>query len=703
LNHNYTATEISRALGRKRQSVQRSLRNAAPPSSRRRVQGNEAHTWALNDLPADLFDILKEKAVINNSPVDQLLSSPQPVWQPPIPLSEISDRQLTQARLLKQAFHRALYQLRKPGVAKQEAIKVGLADYTAIFGRSISEGQWCRKLQLILDRDGGAQNWQRLELYLPRRIARKPIAKVFQARCNRIAFGHLLDLVAQFADPAQPTREEMALFWSAIFDTLEDRTNAQRPRNYVQQALLNFLEKQCPWLSENRSSLERLFRQKHKRWRESDGDPNALIDGRKHSGNQRAPQLTEGDLNQLLARALERNSVSRAWRECLAEGLLSEPVTEHYTQTANPSHVPHKVRKVLQPDFDNLQDWKRGPRQARLNGAYINRDPNGIASGDWYQADDATLPVYYYDEYPDGSVSKPIRGQFLAMIDCRSWMILGFALISERYYSAFHIRNLITRVGEEHGLSRQGFYFENGLWKTAKLLKGRNDELPWSETELGLRALGLRFRHAQLPRGKVIERVFGALQSRLEGDPGYVGRDEKNDTFDRMQRKLSLIRRGNAHPGEHLWSKDRWIERLTELCQEYNDEPQYGKYHQGCSPKEVYERCFTTPLIKLDADTRFLLATNKIPVTVGRNGISFQYGKQRFTYKNAHTGRFRGKRVIAYFNPECSEFLTFTDPSGNERYTVEREVSVPAMDAPQAVLNRALQQNAEHDLYRRVL
>jgi len=39
-------------------------------------------------------------------------------------------------------------------------------------------------------------------------------------------------------------------------------------------------------------------------------------------------------------------------------------------------------------------------------------------------------------------------------------------------------------------------------------------------------------RHAKLPRGKVIERVFGLLQNYLESEPGYAGRDETHDKFE---------------------------------------------------------------------------------------------------------------------------------------------------------------------------
>jgi hypothetical protein len=48
-----------------------------------------------------------------------------------------------------------------------------------------------------------------------------------------------------------------------------------------------------------------------------------------------------------------------------------------------------------------LRDIHHGPRTAKLNGAYINRNWDHVAAGDWYQADDITLNSYFYA--PDGN------------------------------------------------------------------------------------------------------------------------------------------------------------------------------------------------------------------------------------------------------------------------------------------------------------
>ena len=97
------------------------------------------------------------------------------------------------------------------------------------------------------------------------------------------------------------------------------------------------------------------------------------------------------------------------------------------------------------------------------------------------------------------------------------------------------------------------------MWRTARLLHGRADEINWHQTEMGLRGLGLQFRHAKLPRGKVIERVFGLLQNYLESEPGYAGRDERHDKFERVQEQISLVRRGKADPDDFFLSEAEYL------------------------------------------------------------------------------------------------------------------------------------------------
>ena len=366
--------------------------------------------------------------------------------------------------------------------------------------------------------------------------------------------------------------------------------------------------------------------------------------------------------------------------------------------------MPGRIRKLIANKVKILRDHHHGPRRAKLNGAYINRDPSTFHSGDWFQADDCTLPNYYYTESDEGF--QLVRGQFLAMCDVRTTFILGYVLIPQRNYTAHHIRNLTTVVADRYGLPRRGFYYENGMWKTARLLHGRRDEIDWFQTEMGLRGLGLQFCHAKLPRGKVIERVFGLLQNHLESVPGYAGRDERHDKFERVQEQLSLVRRGKAQPEDFFLSEAEYLQRLGVIVDRYNNERQEGKYCPGLSPKEAFEKFHgEEPRVRLGPSSRHLLATHKMRVRSGRNGISFRFGKEQFTYKSFETGKLRGEELIVWFNVEnpCVISVTNLSEDPHTLFTVEREIKVPGMDAPPEVLEAALAQNEAHEAYRKGL
>ena len=224
-----------------------------------------------------------------------------------------------------------------------------------------------------------------------------------------------------------------------------------------------------------------------------------------------------------------------------------------------------------------------GPREHQLRGAYNSRDYSNFFAGDSYQADDATCPVYYWEADPGNGV-RIIRGQLLLMIDERSRLALGFALHSENNYNARIIRSLITRVHDAYGLPRKRFYFERGIWKSSRILTG-GDELSLNHTELGLLEFGVKFVHAKLPRGKVIERVIGLHQNAMDGLPGYVGRDEINDKFERVQEQKRLCESGRVDPSQFFMSKAQWESELMRICEAYNAERQQGIL-SGLSPVE---------------------------------------------------------------------------------------------------------------------
>jgi hypothetical protein len=298
-----------------------------------------------------------------------------------------------------------------------------------------------------------------------------------------------------------------------------------------------------------------------------------------------------------------------------------------------------------------------------------------------------------------------MRGQVLLMIDVRSTCILSFAMLDQRHYTSHSIRTLITRTCDAYGLPRQGFYFEKGIWQSSRLLKGdRNasdDELTWTESEGGLRDLGLKFRHSKLPRSKPVERVIGQIQNLMDGGPGDAGRDEMKKPFERFLERKRLVESGKARPEEYFLSWEQAEANLARACEECNDARNDGQMTCGLTPQQAWQKFQTSPLVRLSGQARYLLACHKKPVKVTRNGIRMKFGKKAFIYHDENTGRYEGQIVLAWFNPELPEVLSVTDMHRENCFTVEASQDIDAMNAPADVLALEMARVDGHNGYAR--
>ena len=700
----FTAAQIAVALHRSKRSVLDTLEQSRP-AGMKIIRGNQARAWSIKQLPEKLRTSLEDIASQWQLTIDVLLASPPRLWLPPYPLSKLSREAIERASLLQRALGPTLGRLNDTGLNATKFELLAVEDYRRAFGRGVSTRHWRRLFRRTLNRDGGAENWGRLEIYLDESPVRRP---ELRKRTPFIPadFRPMQELISSFANPAFPTELERTCLWIYAFEHCECETERFGKPRAVKRATLKFLFESASFLGKSEKGIKLQFDRKLKRWINGGRVPAAIADARRKNPGRPAPKFSKEEEHALIAKSLRSGGgLAQAWRESREKGFSNARVSQHYTSTpASKSYVPGRVRKLIANKIKILRDHHRGPRRAKLNGAYINRDPSTFNAGDWFQADDCTLPNYYYTESDEGFAL--VRGQFLAMCDVRTTFILGFVLIPQRNYTAHHIRNLTTVVADRYGLPRRGFYYENGMWRNARLLHGRRDEINWHETEMGLRGLGLQFRHAKLPRGKVIERVFGLLQNHLESEPGYAGRDERHDKFERVQEQLSLVRRGKAQPEDFFLSETEYLKRLDAIVHTYNEERQEGKYCPGLSPREAFEKFHgEEPRIRLAGSSRHLLATHKMRARSGRNGISFRFGKQQFTYKSRETGELRGQELIVWFNVENPSVISVTNLKEDPRtlFTVEREISVPGMDAPPEVLEAALAQNEAHEAYRKGL
>jgi hypothetical protein len=680
------------------------------PTGQVTVNGNLASAWTTSALPAPAQALLaSEAARLGYRNAEQLLNAPAKLWMPALSVSEVAQHCLDKSAKLERALSRALHLQNDLTISTADLERIGLEDYRKEFSHAVT-GRYLRELvKRTLDRDGGACMFGRLELYLDENPARKHAPKPAAPVGVISEFIELQDIVSTFKNPAAPTQAEMEYLWLRSFELYEEKSASGTKPKKVRIALLKALWRCAPFLAESPNALRVALKRKYDRWVASDRNAAVLSDGRKeHSGFHRAPELSTEDRDALIAHAVLNcdGRVSQAWREMAERHALSEGLLGHYlTNPVSKSHCPSRIRDAVKHEVAMMEDIHHGPRQDKLNGAHLSRDWSGVASMDWMCCDDQTPEVYFY--VPDGKGwFTLLRGQCLLMIDVRSLRVLGFALQPERNYNAHSIRTLITHVCDEHGLPRKGFYFERGIWQSSRLLKGNPDADPfsWGETELGLRSLGLRFVHSRLPRSKPVERVIGALQDLCEGEPGYVGPDEKREKFERVQKSKLQVEARKMHPSGHFFSLDEWVSRLDDICDLYNSTVQNGKMTAGFSPDEAFSRFARAddPPTKLPASCRYLLAHHKRPLNVTSNGITLRFGKQVYNYRNEATGRLRGQTVLAWFNPELPGILTVTDMNRKNAFCVARSQDVPAMDAPAELLEQEMERIAAHQSYARV-
>src|SRR5229473_3098588 len=169
----FTAAQIATALQRSKRTVL-VLLGRTPPTGLKVIHGNEARAWSKDAFPQRIQAALSDVATRKKTTADALLAWPPPFWRPRYPLSQLCEEAIERALMLKRTLGPALVRLNDANVTSAEFEQLGLEDYRRVFGRSISARHWRRLLRRTLDRDGGAENWGRLEIYLDESPARRP-------------------------------------------------------------------------------------------------------------------------------------------------------------------------------------------------------------------------------------------------------------------------------------------------------------------------------------------------------------------------------------------------------------------------------------------------------------------------------------------------------------------------------------------------
>ncbi len=689
-------------------SIRRAL-STVPRDGTVVVNGNATAAWLVSSIPVRMQAEIKEEARRRGYVSEEhILQAPPTRWEPPVPLAQIDTKSINHASALQRALRPTIERLNSDlATDVAEITNEGIANYRRVFGHVVTKRHFDRLIKRTLDRDHGAEDWSRLELFLPDRIATKraPVVPIGFDESWRALF----DIVEQFQNVTGPTHNELCLFWDAAFSTVEEFIREGDAEKGAKRKLRDLIESKMPFVRSKGRALERLIARKLARWREGGKTAAALSDLRQeNSGREKAIEVPDDFRQRLLARAHQNcGHVAQSWREAIKEGWMPPEVAKAYPfDWEHKSYVPAAIRNALGTDLGILEALQIGPQKARLAGPYITRDYTGLASGKVFSADDLTAPIWFWIPDDNGnpaldSKGKVIltRGQCIPWICARSQYVITAQLIPGPGYDSVEILRGIARVHDEYGLP-EVLYFERGIWRSRLIDGSIQDRGPWADYAYGLSTQGVTVRHAKPrnPRSKIVENVIGAIQRPMNRERGYAGR-RPEECPEETKRQLQTVLRGDAHPGEFFYSHPEMVSLIARICDDFNEEPQNGAMLDGLSPRQAFEKFRESPPIEIPVEFRYLLARSRIETTVKANGV--RVGK--FFYKGEAAGALIGQRVIAWFNAEDPETICVTDLNSKNPVTLGRDIPVAAFDATPEELERAERLNHAQTKYQRTL
>ena len=677
----FTAAQIAAALGMKRQAVQWHLRDVRPAGVRI-VAGNEAAAWAVEQLPAPLRERLAAEATQQHCrTIAALLSMPRRQWQPAIPLDKIHDADIQAATKLRDALKPWLIQQHDLNLPATEIENRGIEDYRRAFGNRIAPRYWRELFMRTLRRDNGAEEWNRLKIYLPDRLKPKSAPAAIVTEALAADFVELESFILACTNPHAPNKTECAAVWTLAVEKFTSLVNAGEPEKSAARRVRQFLSARASFLAASRDALWIAWKRKLETLKNANGDAKALRDGRAENGARFA--LPEDDRDLLVHRAVfyYRGDIAPAWRDLLRKGFSPSVVQRYAGGAQKKSHVPASVTDSIAPEVEILTVMHRGQRAFDSIKGFMTRSYDGISSLQCISGDDFTLNTYFY--VPDGKGWFDLtRGQVILFIDFRTLRILGWALEPRKSYSSLTIRSLCTHVFGEFGVP-EILYFERGIWKSATLLKGKTEPFGFAEISQGLREFGITFKHAIRPRTKVVERIGGMFQDITEDVPGYCGRDERRDAPESLRKQMAEVAARKVHPSKYFYSLDQWNQRIGEVVEKYNAEPQQGHILAGLSPEQAFEAHMNqnNPPMQFNAGLRYLLAHDKRLAQVTPNGVTIQIGKTKFNYRGQEIAHLIGREVVVWFDPENPETIVVTNPDRTNPICVARSENPNALES----------------------
>ena len=219
------------------------------------------------------------------------------------------------------------------------------------------------------------------------------------------------------------------------------------------------------------------------------------------------------------------------------------------------------------------------------------------------------------------------------------------------------------------------------------------------------------------------------LQDLMYGERGFTGREERYDRPEALTLQIRDVESRKVHPSTYFYTQEQWDNRLAEIADRYNSEKQEGKYMRHpdtrapLSPEEAFQLFYPrdNPPRSLEPRVRALLSHRRIDGLEVRQGKGVLLPSIRgkvHRYFSEDLGRWTGRRVTAWWNPDAPEFCAFSlDGQLDQVITAPLHISPNALEggerletesrnaegfaSPPRTLYRALK--AKFDVPRRIL
>jgi hypothetical protein len=665
-----TVSQIATALGITPQAVRRTLRGVKPDSVLT-VKGKEAATWTLDSLPPPLRCRLNVEARLRGyRDAGHLLAAPPKRWELPEPINQFAQHEIDKATKSREAFRTSLLRQHDSDLTAAEFEAQGLADYAKAFGHTITARHWRSLFKRTLQRDAGAEDWERLEIYLSDKPALKKSPELPLPESWREDFQGLSGLIGTFPNPAALTLAERRAVWALSIGRHDEFIRQGMSPKQAGRRVRAFLFARLPSLASNsRDALRVAFERKLARVKANGGHPNALADGRQDRGDQ--VEIPESDLRCLVASAAFENGgrVDAAWREKYPH--LSEQMRSHY------SHSPRAPRKIHQllnrAEVDIMADRHQGKRTVRRKIGGVKCHTSGMSAMHAWSVDDMTSVIEISIINPDGSTSLILQ-QIIAVMDIASRKWVGWAISDDKAPTAELVCAGVLDGFRKHGVPKQ-LGFENGFVFGKSLnVNGKEDE-QGRTIVAGLAQYGCainRFEPMNPQSKGELEKSFDLIQRRMERHPGYTGRDQRFDAPEAFKLERRLILSGKVPAAKHRYTFEQGISVIENIIHEYNSTPQYGEL-KGLSPNEAFAalKNLSDPPIEFAPELGWLLANERYRVTVAIGGVRFQHYGRTIRVRGAELVKFLGKELWALVDRRDDSMVTFMDLNFGNPFTME--------------------------------